>query len=255
MKVISIIAYNTFREIIRDRVLYGLDVFALLLIGMSLALGQLSFQEQSRISANFGLTGIHLSSIVLAIFVGSTLVTKEIDKKTILTLLARPITRVQFLLGKAFGLSGIIICVIVSLSIVMLFIFLNLNMAIDYRFFVALFGIFLEALVLLGVSLAFSSFSRPILVVSYSVGLFLIGHWLESLKFFAEKSENISFIYFSKIISNTLPNLEVFNWRSLPIYEESIAFSEVFNATLYSFTWFAIFLTITTIVLRRKDFG
>jgi Cu-processing system permease protein len=255
MKVISIIALNTFREIIRDRVLYGLIIFALLLIGVSLALGQLSFQEQARISANFGLTGIHLSSIALAIFVGSTLVIKEIDKKTILTLLARPISRVQFLIGKAFGLAAIIATVIFGLSVVLAFIFYFLEMEINYRFFIAIFGIFLEALVLLGVSLVFSSFTRPILVVSYCVALFLIGHWLDSLKFFAEKSESESFKMFSDIVAKIIPNLETFNWRALPIYGEDILVSEVLSSALYSVSWLGLLLTITALIIRRKDLG
>ena len=100
MKAIWIIANNTFREIIRDRILYGLVVFALLLIGVSLVLGQLSFAEQMRISIDFGFAAIHFSAVILSIFIGSTLVSKEIDKKTVMTLLARPITRFQFLFGK-----------------------------------------------------------------------------------------------------------------------------------------------------------
>ena len=91
MRSAFIIAINTFREIIRDRILYGIVVFALILLGVSLALGSLGIQEQVRISLNFGFMGIQLSLVVLAIFVGSTLVYKEIEKQTVTTLLARPL--------------------------------------------------------------------------------------------------------------------------------------------------------------------
>src|SRR4051812_6925954 len=104
MHILWVIAKNTFREIIRDRILYGLHIFAILLIGFSLVLGELSFAEQTRISINFGLAGIHLSAITLSIFIGSSLVAKEIEKQTILTLLARPVSRLQFLVGKYLGL-------------------------------------------------------------------------------------------------------------------------------------------------------
>ena len=103
MNAVRVIAINTFREIIRDRILYGILVFALLLIGLSLALGQLSFAEQSRISANFGFTGIHLSAAILAIFIGSSLVAREIEKRTIMTLLVRPLTRTQFITASFLG--------------------------------------------------------------------------------------------------------------------------------------------------------
>src|SRR5689334_11892297 len=104
MRPVLIIAINTFREIVRDRILYGILVGAILLILLSLALGQLSFAEQTRIAANFGFTAIHIGAVIVSIFVGSTLVAREIDKKTILTLFVRPISRQQFLFGKCLGL-------------------------------------------------------------------------------------------------------------------------------------------------------
>jgi Cu-processing system permease protein len=139
MRAMMIIASNTFREIIRDRILYGIVVFALLLIGLSLALGGLSFSEEARISANFGFTGIQLSTAVLAIFIGSTLVSRELEKQTILTLLARPITRTQFLLGKLLGLIFVIMTVMAGLALVLALVLMWLKLPIDMSFAVALF--------------------------------------------------------------------------------------------------------------------
>src|ERR1044071_5461067 len=119
MRPIWILAVNTFREVIRDRILYALIVFAILLIGLSLALGQLSFAEQARISANFGMSAIHLCAVALAIFVGSNLVYKEIEKKTIMTILVRPISRLQFIFGKALGLTMVIVTMILGLACIL----------------------------------------------------------------------------------------------------------------------------------------
>lgn len=255
MSAILVLAKNTFREIIRDRILYGLVVFALILVGVSLALGQLSFSEQSRISANFGFTGAHISAILLSIFVGSTLVSKEIDKKTILTLLARPLTRVQFLLGKASGLLLVILTVISGLAGVMVAVFFGLGLDITPQFFVGLHGIFLESVLLLGLSMFFSSFSRPVMVVCFSIGIFLIGHWIENLHFFANKSESPAFISFARIVSVVFPDLEKFNWRSMFLYHDEIFLKDIFFASIYSFAWFGLLITLTALVLRRKDFG
>lgn len=255
MKIIWIIALNTFREIIRDRILYGLIVFTLLLIGLSLALGQLSFAEQTRISADFGLTAIHLSAVILSIFVGSTLVAKEIDKQTILTLLVRPITRLQFLLGKSLGLSLVILTFMCGLSVVQIIVFLGLGVDINGVFFVALHGIALEALVLLGAAILFSTFSSPLLVACFSIGVFLIGHWINNLSYFSNNSSSKEFRVFSQIVINTFPNLEKFNWRSLIIYNESVSFSEVALSSLYSVAWFILLITIAALVIRKKDFA
>ena len=119
MNAVFVIAKNTFREVIRDRILYSLVVFALLLVLLSLSLGQLSFDENIRLSANFGFTGIHISAMALAVFIGSTLVAKEIEKQTILTLLARPISRAQFIMGKALGLMAVVNVVVLSLGLIL----------------------------------------------------------------------------------------------------------------------------------------
>jgi len=255
MNSVILIGKNTFREVIRDRVLYGLVIFAIILIIVSLALGQLSFSEQERITINFGLTGIHLSTAILAIFVGSTLVTKEIDKKTILTLLVRPISKFEFILGKWIGLSWIIALVIFGLAVVISSIFWLKGMEIKNVFYLSLWGVMLESMVLLSVSLFFSSFTRPILVVSYSVGIYLIGHWTDSLRFFADKSESVAFKSMAVAVEYGLPNLEKFNWRALSLYGDSLDSLLVAQTTFYAFFWVAIGLILTQIVFWRKDFG
>lgn len=255
MRIVRIIAQNTYQEIIRDRILYGLVIFALILIGMSLALGQLSFAEQSRISVNFGFSSIHLSAVVLAIFLGSSLVAKEIDKKTIMTLLVRPITRLEFLMGKCLGLVMVIFTLISGLAIVLALVCLGLGLWPNMSFVYGLYGVLLESLLLLGVTLFFSSFSRPIMVVIFSIGIFLIGHWLDSLAFFAGRSDSELFSTGSQIIIKLFPNLELFNWRSFFIYGDIVPVGRVLSASLYSVSWFFLTVTMAAAVIRRRDFG
>lgn len=255
MRVVWIIALNTFREIIRDRILYGLVVFALLLIGMSLALGQLSFAEQIRISANFGFTGIHLSAVMLSIFAGGSLVAKEIDKKTIMTLLVRPISRLQFMLGKSIGLTLVVVSVVVGLAAVLALVLANMGFTLNVGFFLGLLGVLLESVVLLGLALFFSTFARPVMVASFVIGMFIIGHWLNSLDYFAEKSESPVFKGFGEVIVALFPNLETFNWRSLAIYGDTLEVSTVAMALLYAFVWYNLLLLAAALVIRKKDFG
>lgn len=255
MKAIYIISMNTFREIIRDRILYGLVVFSILLISISMLLGQLSFAEQVRISMNFGLTAIHLGTVVLAVFVGSTLVNKEIDKKTIMTILVRPISRTQFIIGKALGLSMVNFVVMAGLSLVLAGVLTFLGAKLNSIFFLALFGILLEGLLLLGITLFFSTFSTTFMVVSFTMGIFLIGHWLDSMQFFAEKSESGSFVFFQEIISRVFPDLEAFNWRGHAVYSDAVSASEISFAVLYAICWFVMTIVLTSLILRKKDFA
>lgn len=254
MNSVWVIASNTFKEIIRDRILYGILVFTVLLFGMSLALGQLSFQEQQRISLDFGFMGIHLSAVIISIFLGSTLVSREIEKQTILTLLSRPLTRLQFLLGKFLGLAAINALVLTALSAILFLTALFVGYSPNGLFLVALFGILLETLILLAITMCFGVYTRPVLAVVYTIGFFLIGHWLNDLRFFAAKSESSTFRFLGDFLSKALPNFEFYNWRSLPIYNEPTDWKIITSATFSAIVWIALFFTIMNLIFRRRDF-
>lgn len=255
MRPIWVLAKNTFKEVIRDRILYALLLFAIMLIGLSLALGQLTFAEQARISANFGLSAIHLCAVVLAIFVGSNLVYKEIEKKTILTILARPISRLQFILGKSLGLTLLIVTMILGLALILSLVFLGLGMGIDERFALVLLGMLAESLILLGFTLVFSMVTKPLLVVCFSVGVFLIGHWQGSLEFFASKSDGSSLKPFAWFVRYFLPDLERVNWKDLVLYNQPIELQAKMMSLGYAFAWFALCICISALIFKRKDVG
>lgn len=255
MRPIWVLAKNTYKEVIRDRILYALILFAILLIGLSLALGQLSFAEQARISANFGLSAIHLTSVVLAIFVGSNLVSKEIEKKTILTILVRPITRLQFILGKALGLALIILTMMLGLLSILLLVFWLLDMTIDMRLIWVLSGLLLEALILLGFTLVFSMITKPLLVVCFSSGIFLIGHWQGSLKFFAEKAKGGPLGPVNWLVSHFLPDLERLNWKDLVLYDLPLELPAKMAALGYAAAWFVVCIALAAMIFEGKDVG
>ncbi len=250
-----IIAWNTYIEVLRDRILYGLIVFAVLLIGLSLALGQLSFAEQARISANFGLVAIHLSAVIIAIFIGSHLVAKEIEKKTILTILVRPLSRNQFLFGKYIGLSLLLITLIVALAMVLCLIFLGIGVSITWALPAALLGILLEALVLLSVTLLFAMFCKPMMVISFSLGVFIIGHWLPSLNFFSEKEDGGVLPLVNKAAHLFIPRLELLNWRDWVVYALPVETSRLFMGLGYTAGLVSVLFLFSGLLFRRKDLG
>ena len=255
MRPVWVLAINTFREVIRDRILYALLLFAILLIGLSLALGQLSFAEQARISANFGMSAIHLCAVALAIFVGSNLVYKEIEKKTIMTILVRPISRLQFIFGKALGLTMVILTMIAGLAFILALVFWGLGKPVDARFALVLAGLLAESLVLLGVTILFSMITKPLLVVCFSIGVFLIGHWQGSLEYFAQKDEGGSLKMVSWLVGHFLPNLERVNWKDLVLYDQPIEFVAKAASLGNAIAWFALCIWISSLLFMRKDVG
>lgn len=255
LRAVWVLAKNTYREVIRDRILYALILFAVLLIGMSLALGQLSFAEQARISANFGLSAIHLSAVALAIFIGSTLVYREIEKKTILTILVRPISRMQFILGKSLGLTLLILTMVAGLTGVLALVFLGLGMKVDGRMLIVLLGLLCESLVLLGVTLVLGMFMKPMLVVCCSIGVFMIGHWQSSLNYFADHAKGGPIPQIAWIVRRLFPDLERVNWKSLLLYDQPLDLTGRAVSLAYALSWFGFCLCLSALLFRRKDVG
>ncbi len=254
MHAIWVIGKNTFREIIRDRILYGLLVFAVILLGLSLAMGQLSFTEQARISVDFGFAAMSLSAIIISIFVGSNLVSKEIDQRTVYTLLVRPLSRGQFLVGKVFGLACVNIVVLTGLSLVLAGILYFIKQPWDLDCTLVVLGILIESLVMLSITLFFGAYSKPILAVTFSIGIFLVGRSLDSLNFFAEKSEGVFFKGFNFLLQRLLPNLSKFNWSTYPLVEDEVPIRAFFMSFVYGLSWIGVCITLTALILRRRDF-
>jgi ABC-type transport system involved in multi-copper enzyme maturation permease subunit len=255
MRPVWVLAVNTFKEVVRDRILYALVMFAILLIGLSLALGQLSFAEQARISANFGLSAIHLCAVILAIFIGSNLVYKEIEKKTILTILVRPISRLQFIMGECLGLAMVIVMMVFGLSAVLMLVFYGLGVKIDARFAVVVAGLLAESLILLGITLFFSMITKPLLVVCFSLGIFMIGHWQGSLDFFAKKADGGVLKPINWVVHYFVPDLERINWKDLVLYDQPLDLSTKAVSLGYALAWFAVCVTLATFLFKRKDVG
>lgn len=255
MKNIFIIAQNTFKELIRNRVLYSFLFFALFLVMLTVAVGQLSYTEQLRLTLSLGLACIHLCIMGLTVFLGGSIIYKEIERLTILTLLARPISRTQFLMGKYFGFAALLILftlgfyVVFSLNLFMLgFPFDNLDL------FIAFCGIVLEAVTLLSITTFFSTFCASFLTILFSVGLFLVAHWNMTIP--TKISNTDETIYFSVIqfSKKFLPNFENFNWR-LNALEPFVTPTIAGYSVLIAFLWIVIFLTLATVIFRTKDFA
>jgi hypothetical protein len=113
----------------------------------------------------------------------------------------------------------------------------------------------LESAVLLAVTLFFGAFASPMLSVSFVIGIFLIGHWVESLKFFIKTSSNETFKTIAKVITTVMPNLEIFNWRSLFVHKEQIPWSDFWVANVYMAAWVVFFVTVSAFILSRRDLG
>src|SRR6266849_10195654 len=178
MSRVGIVALNTFREAVRDRVLYNLVFFALVMIAASILVGQISIDIESMVIVTLGLTAISVIGLLIAVFIGVGLVSKEMDKRTLYALLAKPVRRWEFLLGK-FG--GLLLTLAVNtaamaagLFLVMLYVKHSLQPS-DAVVLVAVYFIWLKLALIVALALLFSCFTTPLLAILFTVGLYIVG--------------------------------------------------------------------------------
>ncbi len=249
---ISAIAWNTFREAIRDRILYGLLGFALLMIGSSLALASLSIGQQERVTKDLGLAAISAIGVLMSIFLGITLVSKEVERRTVYTLLSKPIRRSHLVLGKYLGLVAT-----VSVKVLVMGAGLGLITAIhgwwSDNLAAALYMILLELLVLTALATLFSTFTTPTLSAIFSLGLFVLGHLSGALRAITARVENIAVRAGGELLYRLLPNLEAFNVKGRVAHGEAVSLAELGTATGYGLFYVVAVLALAAIVFERRD--
>ena len=255
MKNIFLIACNTVKEIRRNKLLYALLLTAGVIMVGGLILGPLSLSEQTRLSVNFAFTACHIGLVAVAMYFASALLFREREKKTLLALFSKPVRRTQFVLGKFLGLSFILCAVLIFLLSFVCLIHIIHGQAITAILFTALWGIFLEALVLSAVAFCFSCFaSSAFLVLVYSVLIFVIGHSASGIFFFLNRNEGLG--VFKLVVSvavRILPDLEKLNWRSYALYQTALEREELIFTSLYGFSWIIFLLIVTAFLFERKQ--
>ncbi len=249
-----VVAKNTFIEMIRDRVLYFVVIFSILFMALCFALGQLSYKEIFRLSVSLGLGGIHLCFAGLTIFLGCSVFFREIEKRTIYTLLARPITRTQYLFGKYLGLLAILLTLLFGFLVCFTGIQLLLGLSIEMTSYYAFVGFFFESAILLAVTFGFSTFAKPFLSISGSLAFFLIGHWVSNFDSLLEANHSVSFLIAARTLQRVFPDLEMLNWRQFAIAKSHVPFYELGYSIGMATLWASFFFLGALLLFRRKDF-
>ncbi len=253
MKNILFIALNTVKEIQRHKILYALASMVIFIIATGFVLGPLSLNEQVRLSINFAFTSCHIGLILISVYFASGLISHEIEKRTAITLFVKPISRLQFIIGKFFGLSIILLLVLVFLTLFVLTVHWIYSHSVSSLLFIALWGIFLEALILLTVAFFFSNFSSSFSVLIYSVLVFIIGHSANGIMFLLSKTnENQIFKVTVDVVTRALPNFEKLNWRAHALYHDPLVKGELLFSSLYAVSWVVFLLLVTSILFERK---
>lgn len=248
------LARTTLREMLREKVFFIAVVIAVVLQALSLLLGALSLAEQQKILADFGFVAIQVSLQGVSLFFGAYLLAKEIEKQTCLLILSRPVSRDQFLVGKILGVTFLNTMLVTSLA-VLLAILLKLwsyPQAI-LHFAIICLSLWLESLVILSFVIMVSLIVRPVLALSSGIMIFILGHWLNDLMFFAEKSKEVAFINGVKVLHWITPNFYKMNWKSYYFLNNGIPVENVGWMVVHTVGWIVIFILAANFLFRRKD--
>ena len=251
---IRVIALNTFKEAVRDRILYLLLFFAAVSILFSRVLALLTVGDRTKIVKDVGLASISLFGALMAILIGTGLVYKEIEKRTIFTLISKPIRRHEFLLGKFFGLVLTLFVMVLSMSVIFLALVFFQTWTIEWRMLAAIFFIFVELVLLTAVAILFSCFSTPILSSLFALSFYLIGHFSWSLETLIKKARPGTARAFLQVLYTILPDLENFSLKTEVVHGLPIPASHLLYSTAYGIVYSAFILTLAILIFRKRDF-
>lgn len=251
---IRAIAIITFKEAIRDRILYLLLFFAAVCIIFSRLLVLLTVGDRAKIITDVGLASLSVFGTLMAILIGTGLVYKEIDKRTIYTLLSKPIQRYQFLLGKYLGLLLTLFIMLALMTVIFIVLFLLHKYPIEGSIFIAILFIFVELCLITAVAMLFSCFSTPILSTLFSLSFYLIGHVSWGLETLINKMPQGGIKTLARIIYILLPDLENFNFKTEVVHHLPIPPKIFFYSSLYGILYTVFILALAMMVFRRRDF-
>jgi Cu-processing system permease protein len=256
MRRAGVVALNTFREAVRDRVLYNLVFFALLLMAAAVAVGQISIGIEETVIVSLGLSAISVIGLLISIFIGVALVSKEMDKRTLYALLAKPLRRWEFLVGK-FG--GLVLTLAVNtaamaagLLLVMLYVKHSLERG-ETAVLVAVYFIWLKLALVVALALLFSCFTTQLLAILFTVGLYIVGLYVQELRNLPVEVMSPAMTAFTKWLSYLLPNFENFNVMAMAAHGRAIPGALILQNTLYTVIYCAIVLTAAAAVFSRRN--
>jgi ABC-type transport system involved in multi-copper enzyme maturation permease subunit len=249
------IASNTFREAVRDRVLYNLVGFALLLVGAAILVGQISIDIEHLVVINLGLTAVSLFGMVIAIFVGIGLVSKEIEKKTLYTVLSRPVRRWEFIVGKFFGLAGTLVVntffMAIGVFAALLYVSHHLH-APDAWVLIAVYFIVLQFLMITALALLFSSFSSPLLSAVFAFSLFVIGTFAEDLRGFAALTSGMA-RWVATGLAYLIPNFSALNIIGSVAHGQPVPGHLILYNSIYALFYAAMALSGAVLIFEHRN--
>jgi ABC-type transport system involved in multi-copper enzyme maturation permease subunit len=251
------IALGAFKESVRERVLYNLVVFAFLMIGAAILLGSISVGVEQIILINLGLTAISVFGLLMAIFIGIGLVSKEIERRTIYNILSKPVKRSEFILGKY---CGLVLTLSVNTAIMTIGFYVALGIQKrglelhDLSILVTIYFILLQFAIAVGIAIFFSCISTPILSAVFTFSVIVIGNFSGDIRWFGQESQSPLLAKITAAIYYVLPNFSNFNLISQAAHGVSIPGYLIAANTCYALLYIAVIISGAVLIFEAREF-
>ena len=256
MTRVGTVALNTFREAVRDRVLYNLVFFALVMMASAILVGQISIGIEQIVIVSLGLSAISIIGLLISVFIGVGLVAKEIDKRTLYALLAKPLRRWEFILGKFAGLALTLTintaAMAAGLFLALFYVKHSIERA-DTAVLVAVYFILLKLALVVALAMLFSCFTTPLLAILFTAGLYIAGLFVHEMRGLQGGLIDPALGRLLRWISYVLPNFENFDVMGAAAHGRIIPATLVAQNTFYAVLYCAIVLTVAAAVFSRRN--
>jgi ABC-type transport system involved in multi-copper enzyme maturation permease subunit len=256
MTRIGVVASNTFREAVRDRVLYNLVLFALVMMAAAIFAGQISIGIEQSVVVSLGLSAISVIGLLISVFIGVGLVSKEMEKRTLYALLAKPVRRWEFLLGKFAGLLLTLAVNTAAMALGLFVVMLYVKHALergDLAVLVAVYFIWLKLALVVALALLFSCFTTPLLAILFTAGLYIVGLYVQELRNLPFEVLSPAMAAFTKWLSYLLPNFENFNVMAMAAHSRPVPRALILQNTVYTVIYCGIVLSVAAVVFSRRN--
>lgn len=252
MRIVAI-TLNTAREIIRDRVLYAILIFGIILIFSIRLIAPMSLGEELRIIRDFGLSIISILGILVTIFIGTRLLYDEIQRKTIYTVIPKSVRRWEFILGKYMGVALALLFVTVVLGLGFIFYMLVFKLPITANIFKTILLEYIELMLVSAIAIFFSTFASPIGSGIFTFVMYFIGHFTRDILIFGKMTRSALIEFIAANIYYFLPNLSYFNTRAEAVHDLSISIYYLFFSVSYGLIYVIVILCIAVLFFEKKD--
>ena len=253
MRGLRAIALMTVQEYLRDRLLYGGAVVGLLLVASSALLSRLTVGDPDRIMLDLGLGAIQFFSTVIAVFLGIGLIGREVDRRTVHLILAKPVPRSRLMLGKYLGLSLALLLNMAVLCLPFMLMLMMLDVPVGTGLWQAMVLMYAETAVLMGVALLCTTFTTAALSAVFTVAFYVIGHSVAYVQAFGDKLEGIARACVTGF-AHLVPDLEYFNLKGYVLYQQSLPALDFTFVVGYALAYMACLLLAATVIFQRRDF-